>query len=1218
MADVNVRANIPSPGMPASQCPYRGLMPYTEDDAAFFFGRDQDSRLIVDNLRAYPLCVLFGPSGVGKSSVLRAGVLRRIRGDAARRKDRFGIVDTATAYFSAWRDDPTLALHRVIAAQILAATGRDPGLATDRLDPEAVVAACADSDIDLLLILDQFEEYFLYHGDDDVGFTRILQQLLVPESRVSVLIAIREDALARLDDLGWALPGVFDHTLRLEHLSVEAAREAILQPVAHLNTMVPEVSQWSIDDELVDALLDQVTAGKVRVAPQVDLDAEGDQTEESRIGHGQIEAPFLQLVLLRLWNEEVASGSHQLRRATLERLGGAERIVREHLDRVVATFPEADHTVLAAAFGYLVTPGGSKIAHKASDLAVLTGVEEQRVRGLLQQLCRGGQLILREVHPSGDDLGAESRFEVFHDVLALAILDWRRRFLAERAQEEAKRAVVDEKEKAEAQARETHRRLRRARALLGVLALLLVGCVVLAIFVWIKAQEAEQSRLVTKANQELPLDPSTALGTALDAWATTDRGDSVAEAEEMLRRTFGAADAAVIAKFGDAPVSSAVFSKDGSQLLTAADDGHIRVLDPETGEVTDEMNLTDDLGGRQLSSIEFVDNQRSAIVTSGDGAIAIVPLDGSDPTVLRTTKEGAFGQVLLPRTEPRDVVVTMGSSGRLTAWDPTTGKRLSYIGDVDDDLAMGAISDNGDYTATWNWSGKMRMWETRTGSLVGTTRLPRHLPPFMLFVPNDDGRVLTVSATGKGRGIRVWDWRSNRSPGDPGIPINAEVDINWIGFDKAGEHLMIAGDKSTYVVPVDGSPTTTSAEGRDWVYKSAVSPDGHLVASANRDGTAQLDYADRSNKHPLWTFRGHGASINDIAFSPSGDHVVTAADDGTVRVWRVPERVVDWGLGKHPWLLDARFTVAGNTFVAGTLRGQVHVADASSGDILWKSDKALEEGYLNSVDPSPDGEGVVIAGSETPVPIVLRRDGESPPEFNDTLEHSWVTEARWSPDADNPLIVGGTYANEVVAWNAERGGKPLWLRRLGNSNRVITDLEVAPSGDTVIVASNDRKLRVLDVTNGKVLKTLPDVGWAHAVMVSADGRYAATASSDQTIRVWDLESSGKKPFREMRGATGTVGAVAFSHDRTSSRLAAVTSDGLTYIWDWRADRLLAELSRHSDAVNAVDFDPTDNSRVLTASDDGTAAVYSCTPCDLSADELEKSARQRLAKPPPDE
>src|SRR4051812_7764059 len=131
MAEVDVRPDVPAPRQPIPDCPYRGLMPYTEDDAAFFFGRERDSRLIVDNLTAYPLCILFGPSGVGKSSVLRAGVLRRIRAEATRRRERRdrqaepdeSFAETAAAYFSTWRDDPIRTLPRVLAAELGAVTG---------------------------------------------------------------------------------------------------------------------------------------------------------------------------------------------------------------------------------------------------------------------------------------------------------------------------------------------------------------------------------------------------------------------------------------------------------------------------------------------------------------------------------------------------------------------------------------------------------------------------------------------------------------------------------------------------------------------------------------------------------------------------------------------------------------------------------------------------------------------------------------------------------------------------------------------------------------------------------------------------------------------------------------------------------------------------------------------------------------------------------------
>ena len=77
----------------ASARPYPGLDPYTEDDAELFFGREADIRMIVNNARAQRLVVLFGPSGVGKSSVLQAGVVREIRSANVRRFERLAAGD---------------------------------------------------------------------------------------------------------------------------------------------------------------------------------------------------------------------------------------------------------------------------------------------------------------------------------------------------------------------------------------------------------------------------------------------------------------------------------------------------------------------------------------------------------------------------------------------------------------------------------------------------------------------------------------------------------------------------------------------------------------------------------------------------------------------------------------------------------------------------------------------------------------------------------------------------------------------------------------------------------------------------------------------------------------------------------------------------------------------------------------------------------------------
>jgi hypothetical protein len=130
--------------------------------------------------------------------------------------------------------------------------------------------------------------------------------------------------------------------------------------------------------------------------------------------------------MTRLWEEESAAGSRVLRLETLDRLGGAERIVPAHLDAAMAELSPPERDVAARVFHFLVTPSGTKIALRASDLAEYAEVSSDVVSLLLDNL--GGQQA-RILRGAGD-----GSYEIYHDVLAAAILDWRaRRLQATRA-----------------------------------------------------------------------------------------------------------------------------------------------------------------------------------------------------------------------------------------------------------------------------------------------------------------------------------------------------------------------------------------------------------------------------------------------------------------------------------------------------------------------------------------------------------------------------------------------------------------------------------------------------------------------------------------------------------------------------------------------------------------------------------------------------------------
>jgi hypothetical protein len=170
------------------------------------------------------------------------------------------------------------------------------------------------------------------------------------------------------------------------------------------------------------------------------------------------------MVLTRLWARETEQGSRRLRLRTLEALGGPQQIVRTHLDEALDGLPTAQQEVAAAIFHYLVTPSGSKIGHSAVDLANYTRFSAERVRAVLAALSAPDARIVRPV-PAPPGLGEEPRYEIFHDVLAPAILGWRAQWAARRQAEAAAHRQLEQRA----------RRWRRSQGLAAVLVAVLVA-----------------------------------------------------------------------------------------------------------------------------------------------------------------------------------------------------------------------------------------------------------------------------------------------------------------------------------------------------------------------------------------------------------------------------------------------------------------------------------------------------------------------------------------------------------------------------------------------------------------------------------------------------------------------------------------------------------------------------------------------------------------------
>jgi hypothetical protein len=400
--------------------PYVGLVPYGEDDSEFFFGRSHEAAIVAANLRSSRLTIVYGPSGVGKSSLLQAGVVHGLRREAPEHP-------FAVCVVRSWLGDP-------VATLLEAAREALQPLDGPSATPLETLRAWTEQAGTLLVVLDQFEEYFQYHqreesGDRLRGFAGLLAGIVNdPGLAVNVLLSIREDAWAKLDRFEGHVPLLFANYLRIDHLDAEAAGEAIEGPIAAWNRLLPAAAApYDIEPALMTAVLAAARGGLA-----------GDETAAS----DRIEAPFLQLVLERLWRDTVDAGEHELTLERLEALGGARRIVENHLNDALARLTPAQQDDASDCFRFLVSSSRTKIAHAAADLAEWTHRPEAALTAVLELLCTADAgRILRAVAPPADESQA-TRYELFHDVLVEPALVWRRLHEQERSRRAFRRRVM--------------------------------------------------------------------------------------------------------------------------------------------------------------------------------------------------------------------------------------------------------------------------------------------------------------------------------------------------------------------------------------------------------------------------------------------------------------------------------------------------------------------------------------------------------------------------------------------------------------------------------------------------------------------------------------------------------------------------------------------------------------------------------------------------------
>jgi WD40 repeat protein len=1142
--------------------PYIGLMPYSEKDAPLFFGREAEREIITANLIASRLTLLYGASGVGKSSVLHAGVAYHLGQLAQQNLAERGTPEFIVVVFSAWRDDPLVGLADCIRDAIA------PALNVQTLEPVLPSRSLAQTlqawservDGDLLIILDQFEEYFLYHPQEDgegtfaIEFPRAVNR---PDLRANFLVSIREDSLAKLDRFKGRIPNLFDNYLRIEHLDREAARMAIEGPIEQYNRLqVMEDPRVSIEPALVEAVLEQIRTG------QVMLGESGGGVVKGEEAGTRIETPYLQLVMTRLWDEEMRTGSRVLRLETLNSLGGAERIVRTHLDQVMKKLGRRDRRFAAALFHFLVTPTGTKIAHTPHDLAFYAERPPDKVQPVLTLLSSPEVRILRSV--SGErDQHESPRYEIFHDVLALAIRDWRQRF------EERRRLW---------------RRIRKVIFWPGVV--MFTSFILIAILGYMYYEEAQHKDRMVEALklQDRAVPHFKAIMRRHEDWVNSavfsPDGQLIVTAGDQTGRVWKARTGEEVATLRghDNVVWNATFSPDGQLIVTASADNTARVWKASTGKLITELR------GHQagLTSAAFSPDSQRVVTASADSTARV--WEASTGKLITELRGHQAGLTSAAFSSNGQLVVTASWDHTARVWEVNTGKLITELPRHKRPVVYVAFSPDGQLVVTASWDHTARVWEVNTGKLI--TELRGHTAELTSAAFSPDGQLVVTASWD--HTARVWEVNT----GKPITAMRGHMDIvRSAVFSPDGQFVVTAStDNTARVWEVNTGKLITELRGHlDDVVNAAFSPDGQLVVTASWDHTVRV--WELNTGKPVAELHGHMDNVSSVAFNPDGQLVATASADHTARVWQANTGMLAAKLHGHTGpVTRVAFSPDGGRLATAGFDGTARVWDASSGEELltlsasqgWLGVElqpvttalahqlGLPEGKAAFVKEVFEGDPADKAGIK-PNDIIIKINGQ---EVDTPRAGQMLRE----------LLPGNSAEIEIV-----RDGQPMTVTALigERENATVIDVTFNPDGTRLATASIDGTAQVWDSESGQALFSL--FGYAAAVRnvsFSPDGQLVATASADHTARVW--EANAGKLVAELSGHTGMVVRAAFSPD--SKRLATASWDNTARVWEANTGKVGNELSGHTRWLTGVAFSP-DGKWVVTSSYDHSARVW---------------------------